>query len=161
QVVAAMEAQAFVERDLNVLIDTALRFIPQDSVIRRLIDDIRAWHAQAPHDWRATRQKIAATYGYDKYGGNSHTVPHHALLIYALLQGDDDFQRSLMIVNTSGWDTDCNSGNVGCLLGIKNGLAGLEAGPDWRGPVADRLYLATAEGGRGISDAVSEAYHVA
>ena len=29
-----------------------------------------------------------------------------------------------MIVNTCGWDTDCNSGNVGCLLGIKNGLAG-------------------------------------
>ena len=29
-----------------------------------------------------------------------------------------------MIVNTAGWDTDCNSGNVGCLLGIKNGLAG-------------------------------------
>ena len=43
-----------------------------------------------------------------------------------------------MIVNTCGWDTDCNSGNVGCLLGIKNGLAGLDAGPDWRGPVADR-----------------------
>ena len=51
-------------------------------------------------------------------------VPNHALIILALLYGDDDFRRSLMIVNTAGWDTDCNSGNVGCLLGIKNGLAG-------------------------------------
>src|ERR687890_1266740 len=34
QVVAAMEAQAFVEPDLNRLIDTALRFIPSNSVIR-------------------------------------------------------------------------------------------------------------------------------
>src|SRR5579883_492673 len=160
QVLAAMEAQAFVEHDINRLIDTALRFIPHDSVISRLIDDIREWHAQAPRDWQATRQKIAARYGYDTYGGNCHMVPNHALIIHSLLHGDDDFQRSLMIVNTSGWDTDCNSGNVGCLLGIKNGLAGLEGGPDWRGPVADRLYLATAEGGRGISDAVSEAYHV-
>ncbi|HEV2065374.1 MAG TPA: ADP-ribosylglycohydrolase family protein, partial [Thermomicrobiales bacterium] len=87
-------------------------------------------------------------------------VPNHALIIHSLLHGDDDFQKSLMIVNTSGWDTDCNSGNVGCILGIKNGLAAFEGGPDWRGPVADRLFLATAEGGRGISDAVTETIHV-
>ena len=87
-------------------------------------------------------------------------VPNHALIILALLYGDDDFQKSLMIVNTCGWDTDCNSGNVGCLLGIKNGLAGIDGGPDWRGPVADRMYLATADGGRGITDAVAETIHI-
>ncbi len=154
QVLAAMEAQAFVEPDINELIDTAVTFIPQDSVIRRLIDDIRNWHAAEP-DWRKTREQIAATYGYDKYGGNCHMVPNHALIIHALLHGEDDFQKSLMIVNTCGWDTDCNSGNVGCLLGIKNGLAGIDnGGPDWRTPVADRMYLPTADGGRAISDAV-------
>jgi ADP-ribosylglycohydrolase len=160
QVVAAMEAQAFVERDIEALIETGISFIPKDSNIYRLIHDIRDWHAAAPADWRITRQKIAARYGYDTYGGNCHMVPNHALIIHSLLHGDDDFQKSLMIVNTSGWDTDCNSGNVGCLLGIKNGLAGIDAGPDWRGPVADRMYLATAEGGSGITDAVTEAYHI-
>jgi hypothetical protein len=99
-------------------------------------------------------------YGYDKYGGNCHMVPNHALIIHALLHGDDDFQKSLMIVNTCGWDTDCNAGNVGCILGIKNGLAGIDAGPDWRGPVADRMYLATADGGRAITDALTESYHI-
>jgi ADP-ribosylglycohydrolase len=160
QIVAAMEAQAFVEPDINALIDTALRFIPADSIIRRLIHDIREWHAQHPGDWRATRARIAERYGYDRYPGNCHMVPNHALIIHALLHGDGDFQQSLMIANTSGWDTDCNSGNVGCLLGIKDGLAGIEAGPDWRGPVADRLYLPTADGGRAITDAVTEAYHI-
>ena len=43
-------------------------------------------------------------------------VPNHALIIMSLLFGDDDFQKTLMIVNTAGWDTDCNSGNVGCIL---------------------------------------------
>jgi hypothetical protein len=87
-------------------------------------------------------------------------VPNHGLIIQSLLYGDNDFQKSLMIVNTSGWDTDCNSGNVGCLLGIKNGLAGMLNGPDWRGPVADRMYLATADGGRAITNAASEAYQI-
>nr|MBA3414789.1 ADP-ribosylglycohydrolase family protein [Chloroflexia bacterium] len=160
QVVAAMEAQAFLESDINRLLDTAVGLIPADSTIRRLIDDVRGWHAAEP-DWRQTREKIAANYGYDKYVGACHMVPNHALIVHALLHGEDDFRRSLTIVNTCGWDTDCNSGNVGCLLGIKNGLAGIDGSPyDWRGPVADRLYLATADGGRAISDALRETYEV-
>jgi ADP-ribosylglycohydrolase len=160
QVLAAMEAQAFVESDIDKLFDTAVTFIPKDSIIYGMIADIREWHSQEK-DWRKTRQKIADQYGYDKYGGNCHMVPNHALIIHALLHGDDNFQRSLMIVNTCGWDTDCNSGNVGCLLGIKNGLTGIADGPDFRGPVADRMYLPTADGGRAITDALTEAYHVA
>lgn len=159
QVLAAMEAQAFVESDLERLIDTAVTFIPRDSVIYRMIGDVREWRA-GDRDWRVARRRLAARYGYDKYGGNVHIVPNHGLIILSLLYGDDDFQKTLMIVNTCGWDTDCNSGNVGCLMGIKNGLAGIDAGPDWRGPVADRLYLPTADGGRAITDAVAEAYHV-
>ena len=33
--------------------------------------------------------------------------------------------ESLAIVNTSGWDTDCNAGNVGCVLGIRGGVAAI------------------------------------
>ncbi len=156
QVIAAIEAQAFIESDINKLLDTAVGLIPADSTIRRLIDDVRGWHA-AEKDWRANREKIVANYGYDKYIGACHMVPNHALIVHALLHGEDDFTRSLTIVNTSGWDTDCNSGNLGCILGIKNGLAGIDAmAYDWRGPVADRMYLATAEGGRAVTDAVRE-----
>jgi hypothetical protein len=46
------------------------------------------------------------------------------------------------------------------LLGIKNGLAGIDARPDWRGPVADRLYIPTADGGRAVTDAVTETYNI-
>ncbi|MEM8860855.1 MAG: ADP-ribosylglycohydrolase family protein [Chloroflexota bacterium] len=159
QVIAAMEAQAFVEPDINKLIDVGLSVIPADSVIARMINDIREWRAKEP-DWRKARELIEAHYGYDKYGGNCHMVPNHGLIIHSLLYGEDDFQKSLMIVNTSGWDTDCNSGNVGCLLGIKNGLAGIDAGPDWRGPVADRLYIPTADGGSSINDAVTVTYDI-
>ncbi|NLK08478.1 MAG: ADP-ribosylglycohydrolase family protein, partial [Firmicutes bacterium] len=159
QVIAAMEAQAFIEPDLNKLLDTALGIIPKDSTIYRMINDIREWHSKEPN-WRKARKHLETHYGYDKYGGNCHIVPNHGLIILSLLYGDDDFQKSLMIVNTSGWDTDCNSGNVGCLMGIKNGLSGINNGPDFRSPIADRLYLPTADGGRAISDAVQETYFI-
>ncbi|HEY7032878.1 MAG TPA: ADP-ribosylglycohydrolase family protein [Thermomicrobiales bacterium] len=159
QVVAAMEAQAFVESDIQKLIETGLSVIPRDSIIARLIHDVRDWHA-AESDWRKTRLRIVERYGYDRYGGNCHMVPNHALIIHSLLHGGDDFRKSLMIVNTSGWDTDCNSGNVGCLLGIKNGLRTFAGDDDWRGPIADRLYLSTADGGRAITDAAAESLHI-
>jgi ADP-ribosylglycohydrolase len=157
---AAMEAEAFVSSDIDHLIDTGLARIPGDSRIAALIADVRAWHRQHP-DWRETRQKIEDHYGYDKYPGNCHVVPNHALMIMAVLYAPDDFQRAQMIVNTSGWDTDCNAGNVGCLLGIMHGLDGIEAGPDWRGPLADRLLISSADGGNSINDAVRVAYQLA
>jgi hypothetical protein len=159
QVIAAMEALAFVEPDLDLLIDTALAQIPADSLIRRMVGEIREWHTVEP-DWRKARERLARQFGYDTYGGNCHMIPNHGLIMLSLLWGEGDFSRSLMIVNTSGWDTDCNSGNVGCLLGIRNGLAGIDAGPDWRGPLADRFYLPTADPGRGITDAATEALHL-
>jgi len=159
QVLAAMEAQAFVESDLDKLLDTALTFIPHDSVIYRMIGDLREWRVREP-DWRKAFRLLSADYGYHKYGGNCHMVPNHGLMMLSLLYGDDDFQKTLMIVNTGGWDTDCNSGNIGCLMGIKKGLAGIEAGPDWRGPVADRIYLPTADGGRAITCAAAETLHI-
>lgn len=157
QVVAALVAHAFVESDINTLIDTAVSLIPADSITYRMIENVRDWHARQP-DWRDTLAQIDHEYSRERFPGNCHIVPNHARIILALLYGDDDFQKTMMVVNTSGFDTDCNSGNVGCIMGIKNGLAGLDAGPDWRGPVADRLYLPTADGGSGISDAVSETY---
>lgn len=156
---AAMEAEAFGSSDIDHLLDTGLAQIPRNSLIAKLIADIRAWHRTLP-DWRDTRKKIEDNYGYDKYPGNCHVVPNHALMVMAALYAPHDFQQAQMIVNTSGWDTDCNAGNVGCLLGIMNGLDGLNAGPDWRGPIADRLLISSADGGNSINDAVRQAYYL-
>jgi ADP-ribosylglycohydrolase len=157
QVVAAMEAAAFVETDIDALLDCALALIPRDSVIARVIDDVRGWHAEEP-DWRRARALIGERYGYDTFRGICHVVPNHALIVLGLLYGGGDFSRSMLVVNTSGWDTDCNAGNLGCLLGIRGGVAGIEA--RWREPIADRMYLSSADGGRAITDAATEAVHV-
>ena len=125
QVLAGMEAEAYVNQDINHLLDTGVSFIPKDSIIYRMIADLRNW-AVSDDDWRKTRQRIVENYGYEKYVGGCHMVPNHALIILGLLYGEGDFQKSLMICNTAGWDTDCNVGNLGCLIGIRNGLAAFE-----------------------------------
>ncbi|MET3898044.1 ADP-ribosylglycohydrolase [Devosia sp. UYZn731] len=160
QLWAAMEAEAFLSKDIDHLLDVGLSVIPADCHIAAVIADIRQWHRHNP-DWLVTRQLIEDIYGYAKYPGNCHVVPNHALMIMTMLYAPHDFQRAQMIVNTSGWDTDCNAGNVGCLMGIMLGLDGLDAGPDWRGPIADRLLISSADGGNSINDAVRMAYYIA
>ena len=160
QMLAAMEAAAFTEPDIDKLLDTGLSFIPDDCDVRRVIGDLREWRASTD-DWRAARERLGVEYPYERFGGGCPMVPNHGVIILSLLYGGDGFGRTLMIANSCGWDTDCNSGNVGCLMGIKNGLAGIDAGADFRGPVADRMLLPCADGGGAITDAAAQAYWVA
>ena len=125
-----------------------------------MIGDIREWHSQEPDNWRYTFGKIQENYGYDKYGGNCHIMPNHGLIVMGLLHSNGDFSEAMKVVNTAGWDTDCNSGNLGCLMGIRNGLDGIDANVDWRTPFSDICYLPTADSGGGVSDAVSEAQRI-
>ena len=156
QMIAAMEAQAFITRDLPSLYDAAIRLIPQESTIYRMVQELRDLRTRQD-DWRGAFRWLRAHYGYDKFGGNCHIVPNHGVIHIGLLWGDDSFQKSLMVACTCGWDVDCNAANVGCLMGIKNGLIGIDAGEDFRSAVADRLFLPTADGGASVTDAVRQA----
>jgi ADP-ribosylglycohydrolase len=157
---AAMEAEAFLSKDVHHLIDAGLKVIPAESLIARVIADVRHW-VHKDSDWRQTRQRIEDTYGYDKYSGICHVVPNHAIMIMALLYGCRDFHKAMHIINTCGWDTDCNSGNVGCLVALMHGLAAFEGGPDWLGPLADRAIISSAKGGYSINNAARIAYDIA
>lgn len=157
---AAMEAEAFRSRDVNHLLDTALGFVPGDSAIAKLIADVRIWHA-SDGDWLRTRQRIEDNYGYDKYCGVCHVMPNHGVMILALLYGGHDFSEAMHIVNTCGWDTDCNSGNVGCLVALMHGMEAFSGAVDWRGPLADRALISSADGGFSIATAASLAVEVA
>lgn len=157
--VAVMESLAFVESDTECIFKKALTYIPQNSVIYTMNSYIlELYHRES--DWRKAWEEYRQRYNYAMYPGVCHVVPNHGLVMLSLLYGGDDFQKTQMIVNSCGWDTDCNAANAGCYLGIKNGLIGLDAGADFRSPVRDRLYLPTADGGRSINDALSVTYDI-
>jgi ADP-ribosylglycohydrolase len=156
---AAMQAAAFEERGIDVLLDLGLRCSRSDE-LNRVVGDVREQCARAGDDWRAVRRWLGDHHGYERYPGNCPMVPNHALLIASFILGGEDLQKSLKIAVSSGWDTDCNAGNLGALNGIRLGLAGLEAGPDFRGPIADLLYVVGADGGECVTDAVIETRRV-
>ena len=155
---AALEAMAFTEKNLDRLFDEAERFMHDDELIR-IVHDVRN-ACSREKDWRKVRDYLDPRYGYGVYPGCCHMVPNHSMVIASILLGEDDFQRSVSIAASAAWDTDCNAGNVGAFNGIRLGLDGINAGVDFRTPVADLMYVVTSDGGSVVTDAVRESDHI-
>ncbi|MEI7879440.1 MAG: ADP-ribosylglycohydrolase family protein [bacterium] len=159
-VVAAMVSAAFTEKRMDKLLDIGVSLIPGNSLIAKVHRDVRAW-CKADRDWHKTYSRIDRKYGYGKYGGNCHVIPNHAIMVMAWCYAPDDFYEAQRIINTAGWDTDCNAANVGSVMGVKVGLKGINARYDFQAPFADRILLPTADGTRSTSDCLMEALHIA
>ena len=144
----ALLALAFEHRSLDTLLEEAEPFAAGDQ-LRRLLHDVRGICVRED-DWRRVREWLDPRYGYGVFAGACPIQTNHAMVLAALLLGGDDFRRAVTIAASAGWDTDCNAGSVGCLNGVRLGLAAIPA--DLREPVADRLLVVTAEGGRCVSD---------
>ena len=64
---------------------------------------------------------LLINFGYDRYPGEVHIIPNAGIVVMALLYGEGDFSRTIQIANMGGWDTDCNVGNVGAIMGVAAG----------------------------------------
>ena len=143
--VAAAIAAAFVKRDIRQVIEAGLEQIPADCEYMRMAQDILAYYdAHDDGDWRDCMEHIIAHWGYDRYGGNCHIIPNSAVMIMAMLYGQGNYSRTINIGNMAGWDTDCNVGNIGTILGVMVGLDGIET--RWCRPINDFLAISSVVG---------------
>ena len=142
--IAACVAAAYAETDVHRIIESGLSVIPEDCEYARMVRDVVAVHRRHPDNWREGFRCVRDRYGYHRYPGNCHIIPNAAVVVLSLLYGKGDFSRSLNICNMCGWDTDCNAGNVGAILGVRNGLEGIPG--FWREPVNDFLCCSSVIG---------------
>lgn len=161
KVVAAMVSLAFIDKDIHSILDKVLAMIPQDSLIARIHRDVRAWSAE-DGDWRATYDRIREKYGYEKFGGGCHIVPNHAIMVMAWEYAGNDFREAQKIINTAGWDTDCNAANVGTVSALICGLDGLDASYGFHShpEFADRVVIPTADGTESVTDCLQIARRI-
>ncbi len=123
QFFTAMIAAAFLENDVDKILDEGLRAVDSRSILPQIINDVRTWHRVHPHDWRTTRKLLKEK--YTREGGNFRDVNGYELntgsIIAALLYGDGDFSESLKYAFNFGWDADCNAATVGTIVGVMTG----------------------------------------
>lgn len=152
-------AQAFTATDIWEVIQAGLDQIPSDSTYARVADAVIQHHKKVPDHWRDCYEMLVRDWGYDKFPGVCHIIPNAGVCVLAMLYGEGDFARTVEIATMCGWDTDCNAGNVGTVLGVMCGINGLP--PHYREPINDGIILSGISGYLNILDVPSYAREVA
>ncbi|AUS97883.1 hypothetical protein CDQ84_00400 [Clostridium thermosuccinogenes] len=157
--IAACISAAFVEQDIRKIIEAGLSVIPEDCEYVRMARDVIRFYDRYPCNWRDCFRFVKENYGYDKYPGACHIIPNSAVIIISLLYSEGDFSKAINICNMCGWDTDCNVANVGTIMGVRNGLSGIDF--KWRKPVNDLLICSSVIGSLNILDIPQFAVYLA
>ena len=142
--VAAMISAAFSAGSVEDILSEALRVIPEESEYACLVRDIVAFHATGA-DSEACFSYIRKKYWKDKYGGNCHIIPNAALMVCALLYGEGDFLKTIRLATFFGFDTDCNAGNLGTVMGVFTQLRGVDY-ETWIAPLRDTTICSSVLG---------------
>jgi hypothetical protein len=115
-------ALAFVESDIDSLLDAGAASLDPKSKLVEIVRDTRAWCRECP-DWHDARKKI-----HDKYTLHNNELPdkngYHlntAAVVAGLIYGKGDFAETLRMVFNIGWDADCTAATAGTVVGVMKG----------------------------------------
>lgn len=156
---SVMYSAAFFEKDVNNLVDLALKFIPESSPFYEGMNDVIAWHKQN-EDWRITRKMIFNKYHRYKRGSYEAPVSIVSSLsnglfgIMAILYGEGDFEKTTGIAVSAGLDCDNQAATCAGLIGVMHGASvipsrltlGLSDEPIWKQPFNDTYINFTRDG---------------
>jgi hypothetical protein len=123
QLFTTMISIAFVENDIEKILEAGVLSLDDKSVVKQIIEDVKQWYKENPVDWRETRRLLKEKYTIengkmrDKNGYELNT----GSIIAALLYGNGDFAETLKYAFNFGWDADCNAATLGTILGVTSG----------------------------------------
>lgn len=115
--IAACIALAYVKSDIREIMEEALTFISKDGNYYKVVKEMMAYYDAGKTSDEAY-QCLRDKYWIDCYKGICHIVPNAGIIAIALLYGEGNYLKTMELVNLLGFDTDCNAGNVGAIVGI-------------------------------------------
>lgn len=119
QLYTTMIATAFVESDINKILDAGVASLDPKSIMVRIISDVKKWHDQNPDNPAQTHRLLHEKYELkdalirNKNGSELNT----AVIIAAFLYGNGNFSETIRHSMNFGYDADCNAATLGTLMG--------------------------------------------
>jgi hypothetical protein len=159
-----MYSAAIFEKDVQKLVDLALKYLPGDSPFREGMLDVISWHRQYT-DWRVARKLIFDKYYHYKKGtyaapvSDVSALPNGLFGIMAILYGNGDFVQTTGIAVSAGLDCDNQAATCGGLIGVLKGAKaipdrltlGMAGVPVWKLPFNDTYINLTRDSLPGIN----------
>lgn len=121
----AMYSMAFFETDIKKLILDAVKYLPNDDRYAQTVLHMVDLYEKYPNSWQDARSELA-----DKYYVNEDEMTktiwnanlNGACGVLSMLYGEGDWQRTMDIGVSLGYDADNQTATVGGLLGVMYGM---------------------------------------
>ena len=160
--VALLISNAFFENDIKKNMEHALNFLPNEhsSLYTQTVKKALNLYEQNPNDFRKAREVLINEYWsrikeelinkeliseterisiLKGMESKVHVLPNIGIIILSLLYGaqdkEDPLGRSICVAAMMGYDTDCNCGNIGAILGAQLGADKIPL--KWSEPLQD------------------------
>ena len=150
---AAVQSAAFVESDMEKLIEIGLSYVPKDCALAGAIRYVQELVKDPTLDWKAARkkllQKYTSSFGMHPLPGcemdpeipepiRGFDAPSNvAIVVLAHYYSKGDFSRAVCIAAGCCEDADCTAGTIAALYGIRGGTACIP--PKWLDPIGDEI----------------------
>ncbi len=121
QFLAAAEAEAFFEKDIQKVISVAMGFIPTDCKLKRAFDTVIEMFKDGA-EWKAVRQAVLEKYSHPDF---TNVVQNLAFVLIALLYGNTDMRKTINVALQCGYNTDCTCASAASIVGIITGYNAL------------------------------------
>ena len=146
--ISTMYSLAFIYDDVQLIVNEALKSIPEQSTYYQCIRDIIKWHKKYPNDWKQAwfecQKKWSEDVGSPDGVFQAYSIDakiNSAYVVIGLLYGNGDFFKSIDIATRCGQDSDCNPATVAGILGVSLGYSNIDE--KWKSPlykIADRKF---------------------
>ena len=144
QLFTSMISVAFVENDINKILDAGIASLDSKSNTLQIINDVKKWYGQYPENWKETRRLLKDKYTQEegRTRDRNGTELNTGAIIAALLYGEGNFEETLKLAFNFGWDADCNAATVGTIIGVMYGYRKM-LGQGWQ--IVDRYKNTTRD----------------
>ncbi|MGM9682987.1 MAG: ADP-ribosylglycohydrolase family protein [Eubacteriales bacterium] len=115
------------------LIRLGLSVIPATSRLHHALSDMLR-DFEGGTDFEGAVGKIYSEYDDHSRHDWCHVIPNAKIVCAALLYGGGDYSDSICKAVQCGFDTDCNGATVGSVLGMRNGIDGIDK--RWYEPIS-------------------------
>ena len=132
---ASVESAAFIEKDINKLINIGHENIPSESRTAKSVKYVVDCYNKGM-DYKTVRNAVFEL-NKDIGTGWFEAPSNIAYSVIGLLWGDGDFKKSMIYSINCGDDTDCTAGFVGSVLGIIGGTKIIPE--DWIKHIGDEI----------------------
>ena len=120
QLMGAMYAEAFFEKDSVKIIEAGLKAIPAESQHAEMVRDMLKWSKECPtweECWKRCEEKYRKNPEYQKASnGDIDCKINGAYVLMGLLYGKGDLDQTIQIACRCGQDSDCNPSSAGGVI---------------------------------------------